>query len=412
MRRSAIMPEPIKLTAFIGHETTLATWDRTGVLDRELKPYLRLQEKNVRISLVTYGGREDLQYAKRMPGIKILCNRFGLPAKTYLRRVHQAHALSLLRSQALKSHVTTALISALRAHWAWRTPLIVRLSFNWSESARVKQPGNAPLAKRVDELERAALARASHIMAATQDIADALIAKDPGAAAKLSLIPNYVDDGLFRRIPTEKRYDLVFVGRMNRHKNLIALLEAVERLGLSIAMIGDISAHVRENAEDKPYFAMVKERFGDLQGRVHWLGRIKNEELPRYINQARAFVLPSLIEGHPRALVEAMACGMPIIASDVYGIRSMIEHGATGYLCETDAASIARAVSRVLAAPALMETIGANARRFALERYSLDQLVEREYDLLKDVARRNPPNGASWRLAQYLTRKNQRWRGA
>ncbi len=404
----ASMPEPLKLTVFVKHETTLGTWERAGVLDRELKPYLRLRARNVNVSLVTYGGREELQYSARMPGIKILCNQFGLPAKTYLRRVHQVHGLDLLKSQILKSHVTTALISALRAHWAWQVPLIVRLSFNWSESARVKQPGNTPLAKRVDELERAAAASASHIITATQDIADALIAKDPAAATKLTLIPNYVDEELFRPIPADKHFDLVYVGRMNRHKNLIALLQAVDQLGLTIAMIGSISDYVRENDDDKRYFAEIKDRFGDLNGRIHWLGRIKNEELPTYMNQARAFVLCSLIEGHSRALVEAMACGMPIIASDVFGISNMIEHERTGYLCKTDAASIAAAIESALSAPALMEKMGAKARQYALAHYSLDQLVQREYELLRDVAGRNPIDGASMRLAQYLTRRSPR----
>lgn len=402
------MTEPLKLTVLAGHETTLGAWDKTGVLDRELKPYLRLRARNVRISLVTYGGREELQYSARMPGIKILCNRFGLPKRTYLRRVHQVHGLELLKSHILKSHVTTALISALRSHWAWQVPLIVRLSFNWSESARVKQPGNRSLAKRVDELERMAAARASHIITATQDIADALIAKDAAAAKKLTLIPNYVDEDLFRRIPMEKNFDLVYVGRMNRHKNLIALLQAVEQLGLSIAMIGGISVHVRENDEDKRYFAEIKDRFGDLNGRIHWLGRIKNEELPAYINQARAFVLCSLIEGHPRALVEAMACGMPIIASDVFGISNVIEHEKTGYLCETDAVSIAAAIETVLSAPELMELMGAKARQYALAHYSLDQLVQREYELLSDVASQHPVDAVSLRLAQYLSRRNPR----
>ena len=403
------MTEPLKLTVFTGHETTLGTWDRAGLLDRELKPYLRLQDRNVKIGLVTYGGPEELEYSTRMPGIKILCNRFGLPAKTYLRRVHQAHGLELLRSQVLKTHATTALISALRAHWAWQTPLIVRLSFNWSESARVKQPGNTPLAKRVDELERMAAARASHIITVTQDIADALIAKEPAAATKLTLIPNYVDEDLFRPIPAEKRFDLVYVGRMNRHKNLMALLQAVEQLGLSIAMIGGISAHVRENDDDKRYFAEIKDRFGDLNGRIHWLGRIKNEELPAAINQARAFILCSFIEGHPRALVEAMACAMPIVASAVFGISNMIEHEETGYLCKTDAASIADAIESVLSAPALMEKMGAKARQYALAHYSLDQLVQREYELLSDVAREHPVASVPQRFAQYLMRRNPRW---
>ncbi len=402
------MGQPLKLTVFAGHETTLRSWDEAGLLERELKPYHRLQSKDIKISFVTYGGPGELQYSKRMPGIEILCNRFGLPKKIYLRRVHQAHGLALLRSHILKAHSTTALISALRAHWAWQTPFIARLSFNWSESARIKQPGNTLLAKRVDELERTAGARASHIIAATQEIADALTAKEPAAASKLTLIPNYVDEQLFRNIQGEKLYDLVFVGRFNRHKNLAALLQAVDRLGLSIAMIGGVSTHVRENRDDRSYFAEIKARFGDLNGRIHWLGRIKNEELPVYINRARAFVLCSLIEGHPRALIEAMACGMPIIASNVFGISNVIEHEETGYLCETDAASIASAIESVLSAPAHMERMGANARQFALEQYSLGQMVQREYDLLTQVAKGHRADSAPRRLAQYLMRRNPR----
>ena len=402
------MSQPLKVTVFAGHETTLRSWDEAGLLERELELYHRLQARDVEVSLVTYGGPEELQYSNRMPGIKVLCNRFGLPRRTYLRRVHQAHGLSLLRSHLLKAHATTALISVLRAHWAWQTPFVARLSFNWSESARIKQPGNTRLAKRVDELERTAAARASNIIVTTQEIADALTAKAPAAASKLTLIPNYVDENLFRNTQSAKRYDLVYVGRMNRHKNLAALLQAVERQGLSIAMIGGLSTHILENRDDKSYFAEIKARFGDLNGRIHWLGRIKNEELPAYINQARAFVLCSHIEGHPRALVEAMACGMPIIASNVYGINNMIEHEETGFLCEPDAASIARAIEGVLSAPALMEKMGANARQFALERYSLGQLVQREYDLLTRVAKGHPVGSAPRRFAQYITRRNPR----
>lgn len=402
------MTEPLKLTVFAGHETTLRSWDEAGLLEREMKPYHRLQSRGVDISLVTYGGAEELQYSKRMPGIRILCNRFGLPAPTYLRRVHQAHGLALLRSQILKAHATTALISTLRAHWAWQAPFIARLSFDWSESARVKQPGNTLLAKRVDKLERTAVARASHIITATQEIADALVAKEAAAAGKLTLIPNYVDEELFRAMPIEKRFDLVYVGRMNRHKNLIALLEAVDSLGLSIAMIGGVSTHVRENRDDQLYLAELKDRFGDLHGRINWLGRIRNEELPAYLNQARAFILCSLIEGHPRALVEAMACAMPIIASDVIGIRNMVDHEETGYLCATDAASIAGAIESVLSAPSLMEKMGAKARQFALAQYSLDQLAQREYDLLTDVVRQRPAGSAPRRFAQYIMRRNPR----
>ena len=103
-------------------------------------------------------------------------------------------------------------------------------------------------------------------------------------------------------------------------------------------MIGGASGVEAGTTDDES--KQLRERFGDLGGRIHWLGRINNEELPTYINSARAFVLCSLIEGHPRVMIEAMACGMPIIGTNVPGISNVLQHEVTGYLCDTDADSI------------------------------------------------------------------------
>ncbi len=402
------MPKPISLTVFLGYDGALSMWDEYGIFEREVLPFRRMQEMGIRTSFASYGGVEELQYAARVPGMGILCNRFGLPKETYIRRIHQAHMLPLLRSDVLKSWQTSGLYSALRASWAWQTPLIARMSFNWSASMRVKRPENPKLAERADKLERQALRTASHVIATTDQIAEAMLAKVPSAADKLSVIPNFVDESLFHPIASEKRYDLIFVGRMDRQKNLVALLEALESLDRSIAMVGGVS---RQSLDDsgEAYFERLKTRFGDLGGRVHWLGRKPNRELPGLLNQARAFILPSIVEGHPRALIEAMACGLPIIGSDVPGLNSVIEHGRTGWLCATDSASIARAIEALLSQPALMEAIGAEARRYALERYSLDQLTRQEGELIRDVVESSPLASALTRGAQYALRRNTRW---
>ena len=112
------------------------------------------------------------------------------------------------------------------------------------------------------------------------------------------------------------------------------------------------------------------------------------------------------IEGQPRVLIEAMACGMPIIGSNVRGIRSAIEHKVTGYLCDTDAASITDAIRTVLSNPDLMRKLGANARQHALEHYALEQQARHEYELLCDVVQRFPLRSAAVRLAEYLLRRN------
>ena len=228
MRRSAIMPEPIKLTAFIGHETTLATWDRTGVLDRELKPYLRLQEKkcenqpgDLRRARGSSVCEADAGHQDPLQPIRLA--RQDLPPPRSSGACVEPAALpgaEIARDDRADIGAARALGLADAANCS---PEFQLVGIGARQAAGERAAGKA----RGRTGASGAGSSQPTSWRATQDIADALIAKDPGAAAKLTLIPNYVDDGLFRRIPTEKRYDLVFVGRMNRHKNLIALLEAV-----------------------------------------------------------------------------------------------------------------------------------------------------------------------------------------
>lgn len=101
-----------------------------------------------------------------------------------------------------------------------------------------------------------------------------------------------------------------------------------------------------------------------------------------------------------------MACGLPVIGADIPGIRSIIEHEETGYLCGTDTESIRAAVNTVLSSPELMRKLGENARRYALEHFALAPLARREYELLREVAAAHPRRSAPRRLAEYLLRRN------
>ena len=150
--------------------------------------------------------------------------------------------------------------------------------------------------------------------------------------------------------------------------------------------------------------AELKARFGENNERIHWLGKVPNELLPTYLNQARALILCSIEEGHGRVAPEALSCGVPVIGSRVGGIAATLRHGETGYLCETDVDSIAAAIETVLSQPGLIESMGANARRYAVENLSLAQIAQREYKLLVDIARRRPVASPSARLLRYLFR--------
>ena len=69
------------------------------------------------------------------------------------------------------------------------------------------------------------------------------------------------------------------------------------------------------------------------------------------LTKSTIFVLPSFYEGHPKALLEAMSCGAPVLGADSPGIRELIRHGNTGYLCGTDLRSIRVALEELLSSP-------------------------------------------------------------
>src|SRR3546814_21078926 len=95
------------------------------------------------------------------------------------------------------------------------------------------------------------------------------------------------------------------------------------------------------------------------------------------INAGRIFVLPSSYEGHPKTLLEAMACGAAVIGTDVPGIREVIEDGRTGLLCAPTAAALREAIERLLSDEPLRRRMGGNARQQIEMPASLDRVAER-----------------------------------
>ena len=335
-------------------------------------------------------------YQSYLPGMRILCNWMGLPQAVYARHFHQIHALRLIQSDLAITDNATAMVGALRVNWAWQIPYIYRAKYIESQMRLLQAPDNTDRYERIYGLEQKVLASAAHVLATTQEIADALSGRVAGVSEKLSIVPNFVETDLFRPLTSEdKRYDLVYVGRMSAEKNLDALLQAVQQTGVSIAMIGG-------QGNER---TALQAKFGDLDGRIHWVGHVNNTALPSYLNRARALILCSLSEGHPRALIEGMACGLPVIGTKVSGIQNVIQHGETGYLCDTDARSIAAAIQTVLEQPLTMEKLGANARQFTIEKYSLQNIAGQIYECVLEAAVRNPLDSRVARGADYFRRK-------
>jgi glycosyltransferase involved in cell wall biosynthesis len=122
-----------------------------------------------------------------------------------------------------------------------------------------------------------------------------------------------------------------------------------------------------------------------LAGEVHFLG--SRQDVPDLLNAMDIFVLPSYSEGVSLALLEAMAAGLPVIATAVGGLPEVVTDGQTGLLIPPrDAVALAGALERLLAAPALAQHLGANARDYVREHYSLDRLGREINEIYEELA--------------------------
>ncbi|MBA7664550.1 D-inositol-3-phosphate glycosyltransferase [subsurface metagenome] len=122
----------------------------------------------------------------------------------------------------------------------------------------------------------------------------------------------------------------------------------------------------------------------DLGNRASFIGWIPHEQLPKYLNQLKLLVLPSCTEGLPNIILEAMACGTPVLATPVGAIPDVIRDGETGFILEDNSPEcIARNIIRVLNHPNL-DDIAMNARSLTEREFSYEAAVEKYNKILSN----------------------------
>lgn len=165
-----------------------------------------------------------------------------------------------------------------------------------------------------------------------------------------------VPDGLPEAVPGDGR-TLAFLGRLEPIKNPLLLLEVLDRLqdeGFRLMVIGDgpLRAELQARAE----------RLG-LGARVVLLGSLPHEQAMRALARTNVLLLPSLSEGLPLAPLEAMAIGVPVVASRVGGLTEVIEDGRSGLLVDGPEPDLyASAIRRLTSDRALRERLVEAAR--------------------------------------------------
>jgi len=193
----------------------------------------------------------------------------------------------------------------------------------------------------------------------------------------------FVDSQMFR--PANRlvmRGNIVgFIGRLDSEKGILNFIQAMRIL---VQTLDDVRALVIGDGQlrDEVKRFLEKEKLAD---RVKLTGWIAHHNMPDHLNQLKLLVLPSYTEGLPNILLEAMACGTPVLTTAVGSIPDIITDSENGFLMEDNTPEcVARNVIRVLSKPNLDE-VSYNACVLAKEDYSLGAVQERWHDLLANL---------------------------
>jgi len=159
---------------------------------------------------------------------------------------------------------------------------------------------------------------------------------------------------------------LLFVGWLDERKGLQYLLEAMpkitENYDVKLKVVGI-------GPKEKKFKSLAR-------GNVEFLGGVDNENMPAIYRQSDIFILPSQNEGVPVSILEAMSCGVPVIATYVGGIPELIEHRKTGFLIYPRPEYIVSAVSKLLDDRELYDRLSVNGRKLIVESYDWKTVVD------------------------------------
>jgi D-inositol-3-phosphate glycosyltransferase len=382
-----------------------------NVYVRELTRHLGM--RNVHVDVFTRSENEhvphvlhDLGYGNRVVHIPA-GPEFSIPKIELAIYIHEfadgVKAFSVSKGihyDLIHAHYWMSGVAGRELKQAWSVPMIqmfhtlglLKQSIARSDEEREGQ-------YRIDG-EHDAIHAADRIIAATISEKEQLIKMYDCPSEKITIIPPGVDTCHFFPIPKDEAKEAIgipkndrmvlFVGRIEPLKGIDTLIRAMALMKLDcgkcphyLVIIGGDADTTPE--EDSVEMTRLKSLCSDLgmDEVILFLGKRGQDTLPYYYSAADVLVLPSHYESFGMVALEAMACGTPVIGSDVGGLAHLIKHGETGFLVPSqDPVALSECMTKILLNQSLREEISRKAYSYA-RKYDWNYIADKVVSLYK-----------------------------
>lgn len=361
----------MKLGVFLAIGESFADFAKKGQDDLMIRQNLTSYARSFKEVIVFSYGHE---YFRPIKNVIVLPNRWNIHRYLYALLMPLLYRSEINSCQVIRGFQLSSGIPGIIARLLGK-PVIINYGYLYSDFAfKEGKPIRGLLYKF---LEPIVLHYASIVIVTTKELLKALA---NSWRSKIVYIPNGVDTKLFKpgKFRIFRRFTIIYVGRLEPIKNLSNLVHGVSRISGKVNLI-----LIGSGSEKQNLTSLAK----SLAVELHIHDPVPNRKIAELLRRCSVFVLPSLAEGHPKALLEAMSSGLPVVGTRVAGIRELIRHGENGLLCDTDPESIAAALKKIQKNERLASILGESARRTVEENFRLSQTLLAESIILKKLAR-------------------------
>lgn len=377
---------------------------KLGTLGVHVDVFTRSQDEHVPHVL------HDLGYGNRVVHVKAGCE-VPLPKQElvsylpeFFNGIEQFSSIKNLEYDLIHSHYWMSGLAAIELKQLWRVPFIHMFHTLGVMKQRVAQSENEAEGDYRLTGEKQILLEADRIIAATPAEKAQIQWLYQSDVQKIEIIPPGVDLSRFYPIPEDEAKEvigippcdqvLLYVGRIEPLKGIDTLIEAIalmrrkgefKDLSFCLVVIGGEPEMIGGNGS--PEMARLKDlcHAHGLDDLVTFLGKRDQDTLPYYYSAAEAVVVPSHYESFGMVALEAMACGKPVVASQVGGLAYLVQDGVTGYTVpSSDVEALADRLAQLIKNPDLRDKLGTQAASLA-QKFSWDIIAERILNQYQEV---------------------------
>jgi len=367
------------IVLFFTFDISLKNWKDTGLLQREVKIYEEIVKKsNHTYTFVTYGDKNDLNIKGIPQNIEIL------PAYTLIKRSNNklfrflnSFKLPFLLKKEIKN-VNIIKTNQLNGSWVaivykflTRKKLIIRTGFNSYNFAKL-QNKSIYIKSGYFVLTQIALIFCD-LFTVTSNCDKRDLNKYFYLTKKIKVRPNWVYPNKNSHNTDRHEKRILSVGRLEKQKNYEFMIKSFENSEYILDIVGDGSL--------KKDLILLSKKYNV---KLNLIGSLRNDELTSLYTEYKYFLIPSLYEGNPKVVLEAMAAGCIVIGNKIESLQEIINDGVNGFLFTPTKDEIIN-ILEVLNKNIKLNDIARNAIKITEINNSIEKLMNNEIQDYKNL---------------------------